>query len=223
MLLSSSNDIGREEKHGWAAHNQSGLHDSGTLCEAGGTGGTQTLRQSLGKIILFRTVRSNHTTSDKPMRNILRSSPEDSGFYDPPGSEFLQLHSRLERTRGDATLANKGLRQRGRKPPKDPYRDKDLLSSIGLSVKGKRAGLGTKEAKLLSSSSSQRTTLAVEVHRVVTKHQNWGTGTFSATGDAAKEQVGWRGLLVRHSMPRQQPAHGLLAPSAGHQGTRDGK
>ena len=55
-----------------------------------------------------------------------------------------------------------------------------------------------------NSASSQRTAFAVEVHSVVTKHPatrhlSWGRGTLSAAGNATKEQVEWRGLIVRHS------------------------
>lgn len=133
MLLSSSNEIGREEKHGRAAHNQSGLHDSGTLCEAGRKGGTQTLRQSLGKIILFRTGRSNHTTSDKPMLNVLRSSPEDSGFYDSPRLRVPAATFKIRKNQGRCHPCKQGAETKGQKTSQRPLQ-RQGFTEIGLSV-----------------------------------------------------------------------------------------
>lgn len=111
-LLSSSNEMGRDRN---GTEEQSGLDmtslvfmNSGTLCEAGREGGTQTLRQPLD---------DDHHALDcqiaapviNRMLNVLKSSQEDSGFSDPSGSELLQSHLRLERTSREDAPGNRRL------------------------------------------------------------------------------------------------------------------
>lgn len=64
------------------------------------------------------------------MLNVLKSSREDSGFYNSPDSKLLQPHWRWERIGGDATP----LRPKGRGSSKDKILTKTGFIEMCLTV-----------------------------------------------------------------------------------------